>query len=192
MARWMLPPGYHCWGTQQDAETSMVGAPSSWINSTGVLSNLLNTFIDSLFDSNQTQWVTIINKKRKAFVCTLWDLAAPGEKRHPFPGIYKAKCIPSREHHRGRMAVLKRNKSVACYARLKLTSYEWSSHGVDVKLYLLSKGIPDCHKLSKIGCDEQNTEMVEQVNSKDGVAWSQGFAWTEGEQTKARKMKLTR
>lgn len=72
---------------------------------------------------------------------------------------WREKTPPSQEFTRqsaflqgnitGGMAVLKRKKSVACYLRLKLTLYEWSSHGVELKLYLLSKCIPDCHKLSK-------------------------------------------
>lgn len=72
---------------------------------------------------------------------------------------WREKTPPSQEFTRqsaflqgsitGGMAVLKCKKSVACYLRLKLTLYEWSSHGVELKLYLLSKCIPDCHKLSK-------------------------------------------
>lgn len=59
-----------------------------------------------------------------------------------------------------------------------------------MKLYLLSKCIPDCYKLSKTGCDEQNMEMEEQMKAKDGIAWSQGLAWKEGEQIKAGKNEI--
>lgn len=45
---------------------------------------------------------------------------------------------------------------------------------------------------SKLAANEQNTEMKEQVKSKNAVAMEAGFACKEGEQTKGREMKLTR
>lgn len=116
--------------------------------------------------------MTIINKKRKAFVCTLWDLAAPGEKRYPnFPGIYKAKCIPSGASQGlgGRVGNGSFETQGICrlLCQAKLTWDEWSSHGVELKIHLLSKCIPACHKLSKTGCkwtkhgDEGTLEIQE-------------------------------
>lgn len=120
------------------------------------MGNLLNTFIDFFFDSNQTQWVTIINKKRKAFFCTLWDLAAPGEKRYPnFPGIYKAKCIPSGASQGlgGREWQFLETQGICCLLYQAEAHLGWmTSHGVELKAYLLSKCIPACHKLRKTGC----------------------------------------
>lgn len=89
------------------------------------------------------------------------------------------------------MAVLKCKKSVACYLRLKLTLYEWSSHGVELKLYLLSKCIPDCHKLSQNWLQMNRTHRWRNKwNQRMQLQWSQGFTCKEGEQTKGGKNEI--